>query len=151
MWVRIMSLSGMVVLWGLCSGLVGAEEFGPPLPGTKPLTMTRRYRQRAGRGRRPVPLEADRRIDRQASRHTGSAISPPPGRTTPRSSPTASGWRISWGCAITRAGDSERVWTIRGEARSARTRGPGYWNISWPAFGDVTGEGLLESARDRRR
>ena len=33
------NLAGMMLLFGLGGGAIAADEFGPPLPGTKPLTM----------------------------------------------------------------------------------------------------------------
>src|SRR5262245_22136598 len=40
MWPRTVVWSWMVVLLGLWRWVTVAEDFGPPLPGTKPLTVT---------------------------------------------------------------------------------------------------------------
>lgn len=40
MLLRSTTLARIVALLGLCGGAIQADEYGPPLPGTKPLTMT---------------------------------------------------------------------------------------------------------------
>ncbi len=76
---------------------------------------------------------------------TGSATSARPRPTTPRSSPTASGWHISWGCAIREFRSTACSSTSRSLVPDLWPRRDDYnvFAIRWPAFGDVTGEGLL--------
>ena len=56
------------VIAALSGAIARAQEAGPPLPGTEPLTMTGDIASDAGRRGGPVPARADRRIDGEAGR-----------------------------------------------------------------------------------
>ncbi len=98
MWLRTMSLAGIVGLWSLCGGVIEADEFGPPLPGTKPLTTGGDIASELVAGvDRFLLREIDESTAKRA-RATGSEIFPRPkaytglGRAQMRN-----GWPTSWG------------------------------------------------------
>ena len=115
-----------VVIWAVASpGNWAAAE--PPLPGTEPLTWTRRHRLAHGGRRGPLPPWRDREVGRAAAPRSGIATCRARRTTTPRSSPTASGCGISWACAIRACRSSRRNWsapTAEPALRRARGRLP---------------------------
>ena len=120
-----------------------AEDVGPPLPGTKPLTMSGDIASELVAG---VDRFLLKKIDESTAkpRATGSAISRRSRRTTPRSSRTVSGWRTSSGYAIDGCRLAQLILESNGEFDGGRP-GAVRVRIGWPAFGDVTGEGAVAS------
>ena len=105
----------------------------------------RRHRQRAGRGRRSVPAPADRRVDRQAGPALEAGFLVGRGlQRLGRAQPQAAGaYPGGAGCS----GPARVAFSSsRSPARQSRSgRGNGFkaFSVTWPAFGDVSGEGLL--------
>ena len=142
MWLRTMSLLGIVVIFlgSLGSTLLVADEFGPPLPGTKPLTMT-------GDIASELVAGVDRFLLKQIDELTGKR---------------SAYWKRDFSSAAAYEAAVEpnrkRLAHILG-VRDPRTltrrksfdpailatpsRAIQVVNLAWPAFGDVTGEGLL--------
>jgi dienelactone hydrolase len=139
MWLRARSLSGAVVLWGLYGAVIAVEEHSPPLPGTQPLTMTG-----------DIASELVAGVDRFLLKQIDESVAQRSGR-----------WRrdfsSSQAYAASVESNRERLASILG-VRDKRARSPRLLDsrklvatgkrtqaveITWPAFGDVTGEGLL--------
>ena len=151
--LRLGLLSSLLLAW--CS-LAAGQATGPapqPLPGTKPLTMTGDIASELVAGVDRFLLRQIERIDGQARAALEARLLARPRPTTPRSSPTASGWRTSWACAIARV-PFDGLAARRHQSDRARPAGLGrrrynVFAVRWPAFGDVTGEGLLLEPGDR--
>ena len=145
------NLAGMLLLFGLGGGAIAAEEFGPPLPGTKPLTMGGDIASELVAGVEPVPAEGDRRVDRQAIGilEARSLVRPCVrglGRAEPEAAGPYPGGERSAGRGRRDPSSGRRVRPIRPKW-TVKSRYP-IGIVSWPAFGDVTGEGLELGAGD---
>ena len=142
MWLRTMSLSGIVVflMGSLGNAVLGADDFGPPLPGTKLLTMT-------GDIASELVAGVNRFLLKQIDELTGKR---------------AAYWKRDYSSAGAYQASVEpnrkRLAHILGvrDPRTATRRdlanpvilakpslGAQVVSLTWPAFGDVTGEGLL--------
>ena len=144
--LRIMSLAGIVVLWNLCGGVLEADEPGPPLPGTKPLTMTGDIASELVAGVDRFLLQ---QIDESAARRArhwkrdfsstkAYNDSVEPNRKRLAHILGVRGPRVSFDKPERFDGHSHRG--TFGEAGGIEVH-----SIRWPAFGDVTGTGLEAS------
>jgi dienelactone hydrolase len=142
MWLRTISLSGIVVffLGGLGSVLVGADEFGPPLPGTKPLTMT-------GDIASELVAGVDRFLLKQIDESTGKRAAYWKRDSTSVQAYEASvepnRKRLAHILGVRDPRTATRKESVDPAILATPSRGTQVMSLHWPAFGDVTGEGLL--------
>ncbi len=149
---RTTNLAGMILLFGLGGWAFAAEEPGPPLPGTKPLTM-------GG----DIASELVAGVDRFLLRQIDESTAKRPGYWK-RDFSSAEAYELSV------EPNRKRLAHILG-TRDARVSAPGIGRlvgltggaeegfdknskrkiqtVRWPAFGDVTGEGLELGSGDR--
>ncbi len=138
------NLAGMLLLFGLGGGAIAADEFGPPLPGTKPLTMGGDIASELVAG---VDRFLLREIDESTARRSGYWRRDPSSARAYGASVEPNRKRLAH---ILGARDPRvAAAAIRHLAIGApdpsklddKSRYP-IGMVSWPAFGDVTGEGL---------
>ena len=143
MWLRTMSLAGIVGLWSLCGGVIEADEFGPPLPGTKPLTMTGDIASElvAGVDRFLLKQIDESRAKRAA--HWKRDFSSPKAYTA-SVEPNRKRLAHILGVRDPRVSFDKPERFNGYNLRGTFGEGGGIevHSIRWPAFGDVTGEGL---------
>jgi dienelactone hydrolase len=143
MWLRTMSLAGIVVLWGLCGGVLEADEPGTPLPGTKPLTMTGDIASElvAGVDRFLLKQIDESRAKRAA--HWKRDFSSPKAYTA-SVEPNRKRLAHILGVRDPRVSFDKPERFDGYNLRGTFGEGDGIevHSIRWPAFGDVTGEGL---------
>jgi dienelactone hydrolase len=144
---RTTNLAGMMLLLGLCGRAPAAEEPGPPLPGTKPLTRSGDIASELVAG---VDRFLLRQIDESTAKRPGYwkrdlssaeayAASVEPNRKRLAHILGARDQRVS-ATRIRRSvgpdgGSGEMYNKDKNSKKSIQA-------VSWPAFGDVTGEGL---------
>ncbi len=146
--LRDMNLLGIVVLLGSCVGVLEADEPGPPLPGTKPLTMTGDIASElvAGVDRfllKQIEVSTAQRAThwkRDLSSHDAYNASVEPNRKRLAHILGVRDTRVPF--ASPERFDGYRRRETVGEVGAIEVRG-----IRWPAFGDVTGEGVEASNR----
>ena len=120
------------VLAGLWAGRTGhAQEPGAPLPGTKPLTMTGDIASDLVAGADRFLLKQIDEVGGQAGELLEAGFLVGAGVSRLRSSPTASGWRTSWGCEMRGcrpgsevpdgAGGAPRLPAVHGRAIGSRS------------------------------
>ena len=147
MWLRtIVKTSGMVVFLGLWGGVAEAEEFGPPLPGTRPLTMT-------GDIASDLVAGVDRFLLKQIDESTGKRASYWKRDFSSHAAYDASVAPNRARLAHILGVREKRVPAAKirylvdqlgpdpGLARASRHEVYSVHAVSWSAFGDVTGEG----------
>ena len=133
----------VLVTVSLSGTVVRAQEAGPPLPGTGPLTMT-------GDIARTLVDGVDRFLLGQIAESTAKRAGHGSRDCRLGRGPAGSGWRTSWACAT-------RACRSPGPSSWGRSPGP-TWSASgarydvfavrWPAFGDVTARACCSSRGD---
>jgi dienelactone hydrolase len=147
--LRTMNLAGIVVLLGYCGGVLEADESGPPLPGTKPLTMTGDIASEMVAG---VDRFLLKQIDESVTKrdvHWKRDFSSPDAYNI-SVEPNRKRLAQILGVRDARAPFEQPERLVGYGQRDTVGAGKGIevHSIRWPAFGDVTGEGL--EAHDRK-
>jgi dienelactone hydrolase len=151
--LRTMNLAGMMLFLGLGCWTFAAEEFGPPLPGTKPLTMGGDIASElvAGIDRfllKQIGESTAKRPDywkRDLSSSEAYAVSVEPNRKRLAHILGARDQRVSAAEISTWVA---RPLVAHNNSRKDTESHLVVQNVSWPAFGDVTGDGLELGAGD---
>ena len=141
--LHIIRRSAIFVLWALCGGILEAGEFGPPLPGTKPFNMTGDIASELVSGvDRFLLRQIDESTDRRAM-HWKSDFSSP-GAYIASVEPNRKRLGHILGVRDPRVSfdKPERFDGYSRRGTFGVAGGIEVHNIRWPAFGDVTGEGI---------
>ena len=152
MFLRALSRAGIVIIFGLCCGVAEADEFGPPLPGTNPLTMSGDIASELVAGvDRFLLKQLDESVTKRAS-HWKRVFSSPEAYNT---SVEPNRKRLAHFLGIRDARvPFEKPDRYEGYGPRRTTSGDrsaiDVHSIRWPAFGDVTGVGL-EASRTKGR
>ncbi len=142
MWLRTVSLTAIVIVFlgRLDSAVVGAEEFGPPLPGTKPLTMTGDIASELVAGVNRFLLK---QIDASTAKRAAYWKRDFTSSQAYQASVEPNRKRLAHILGVREPRTATRKEVVDPAILAAPGQGTQVVSLTWPAFGDVTGEGLL--------